>query len=300
MSSQVTPDARARWGGLVEPLHPGAAGADDPRWGENAYLAFWDADDDVFGVVHVMTSPNAGGRRARCTLSVPGAFAEFEEEVAPNSFASHSMRWDVGRADGLVEVDHPELGIAVNIVPRSNVVAFEPYSVAPSLEGRDPLSHHEAFCDLEGRVRVGDTWRHIRGRGFRDRTWGFRDESSNVLEWVAVVASFDDFDTMMIRFRWDDGFRQDAFLNSGAETLKLKDFAFTRDAAGLGQRARFTAAGGAERTLEVVHRLGIAWCPLGHEREGPTIGAFDNFVAFECDGARGRGFIEQGILHEVW
>ncbi|HEX9684089.1 MAG TPA: hypothetical protein VGA13_13475 [Acidimicrobiales bacterium] len=300
MSRDVTPEARAIWGGLAEPMHPDAAGPDDPRWGENAYLAFWAGNEDVFGVVHVITSPNAEGRRARCTLSIEGDFAEIHEELEPGSFTSDSVSWDVGRVDGLIEVDHPSMGIEVTLAPRFDVVAFDPYSVAPSLEGRDPLVHHEAFCELEGRVRVGDSWRPIQGRGFRDRTWGFRDESASVIEWVGVLASFDDFDTMMIRFLWDDGFRDDSFFSTQQGTTQLDDFHVARNPAGRGKQARLGVADGPELTLDVVESLGIAWCPLGSERDGPSISAFDEFVTFECDGARGRGIVEQGILRRVW
>ncbi|MCX2930667.1 hypothetical protein ORI20_10290 [Mycobacterium sp. CVI_P3] len=53
------------WGPLAHPVHthvPAECGrGGNAPWRDNAFLAFWDTDSDVFGTVHVSTSPNAEG-----------------------------------------------------------------------------------------------------------------------------------------------------------------------------------------------------------------------------------------------
>ncbi|MGH9003074.1 MAG: DUF7065 domain-containing protein, partial [Acidimicrobiia bacterium] len=53
------------WGALAQPIHADAAGAGDPPWRDNAFLGFWSSTEPIFGAVHVSTSPNTEGRRAR-------------------------------------------------------------------------------------------------------------------------------------------------------------------------------------------------------------------------------------------
>ena len=47
-------------------------------WKDNAYVSFWDPAQRAFGTLHVSTSPNAEGRRARVSLSVDGTVVEVD------------------------------------------------------------------------------------------------------------------------------------------------------------------------------------------------------------------------------
>ncbi len=61
------------WGPLAEPIHPDAAQPGDPVWKDNAYLAFWDTANEIFGTFHVSTSPNGTGAGGHGAVSRYGA-----------------------------------------------------------------------------------------------------------------------------------------------------------------------------------------------------------------------------------
>src|ERR1700751_5200304 len=73
----VTTPTDQSWGILSEPIHVDAAGAADPVWKDNAYLAFWVLDGQGFGTLHVSPSPTApSARPARFGISVAGRMVE--------------------------------------------------------------------------------------------------------------------------------------------------------------------------------------------------------------------------------
>src|SRR2546423_15274394 len=91
-------DQRGGWGPLAEPappdrlIQPGA-----PPWRENAWLAFYDRPQGVYGVTHVTTSPNSGGLRSRCSLVADGREAEIIEAGAPLGVSSPAGSLRPGR-----------------------------------------------------------------------------------------------------------------------------------------------------------------------------------------------------------
>jgi hypothetical protein len=90
-----------QFGPLATPIHEDFAAPGDPPWRDNAYLGFWDSARQLFGEVHVSTSPNGGGRRARVETFVDGRFCEIDEELEPGTFRSESVDFDI---DGTVRV----------------------------------------------------------------------------------------------------------------------------------------------------------------------------------------------------
>jgi hypothetical protein len=88
------------WGPLSEPIHTDPLPEGRPAFRDNAFLGFWDHGGQVFGAVHVSTSPNSEGRRARFSLSVGGRATEIVEPLEPYSFGSPSIAFDLDRRRG--------------------------------------------------------------------------------------------------------------------------------------------------------------------------------------------------------
>ena len=88
---------------LNQPIH-GSVPDGRPPWRDNAYVCFWDPVQEVVGVLHVSTSPNAEGRRARFSLAVGGRSIEIVEEPHDRgAFKSASVEYpldDTIRVDG--------------------------------------------------------------------------------------------------------------------------------------------------------------------------------------------------------
>ena len=84
------------WGQVAEPIH-GADVVDpeDPQWRENAFVAFFDPAAEVYGVVHLMTAANAGGRRLRCSLKVGDRQFELVEPLERMSFKNSVVDFDL-------------------------------------------------------------------------------------------------------------------------------------------------------------------------------------------------------------
>jgi hypothetical protein len=80
---------------LLTPIH-GPVPEGHPPWKDNAFLAFSDVNNDLFGSVHVSTSPNAGGRRARFSISLQGKVIEVIEDLASGTFTSESISFEMG------------------------------------------------------------------------------------------------------------------------------------------------------------------------------------------------------------
>lgn len=59
LTTEASPHAGgvSAWGPLATAIHADAAGPGDPTWKDNAYLSFWDVEAEVYGSIHVSTSP---------------------------------------------------------------------------------------------------------------------------------------------------------------------------------------------------------------------------------------------------
>lgn len=282
--------------------HPILAGDPDEAlpWRDNAFLAFWDHDAAVFGCVHVSTSPNAEGRRARASVSVRGVAAEIQEELEPGSFASESIDFGLG---GRIRVRHRELELDVEMTPRGQIGDYSATGVIPLLEGRAPLQHLQQASLVTGTVTVADRSResaHIDGVGLRDRTWGYRDESAAFREYVAVMLDVDDVMLTALKFQGVDGnLGVHGFLLGRDEVREAEELTVTRDAAGLLVGATVRLTGGQVVEARRNRLAGGFWVPMGVERTGPTFSAYDEYLEVVCDGRPGAGVVEQGILRQV-
>jgi hypothetical protein len=287
------------WGPLSEPIHNDVPeGA--PPWRDNAFVSFWDPDRELVGTLHVSTSPNAEGRRARFSVQVGGMTIEVVDPLEPGTFTSDSITFSAG-AD--FSISSSRLRGQISTAP---LFALADYTgdrapEAFSLDKQQPLAHYQRAATVRGELEIDGRTVTIDGHGFRDRTWGYREESSSVSEYFGYMFVFPDFAINAMKLRGAGS--GEAVLGNllADEATVLSSVSMTRDASGLFAASELKFADGREVTIRGVERVGGFWCPMGWERTGPTLSAFDEFMSLRtADGQEGFGLIEQGILKTVF
>ncbi|HSV40286.1 MAG TPA: hypothetical protein VLI04_16110 [Nocardioidaceae bacterium] len=286
------------WGPLAEPIHSDAAGPGDPVWKDNAYLSFWDVAGGVFGSVHVSTSPNGeGARRARCSVSGHGVVVEVVEDLEPGTFSSDSIHFDL---DGTVRVDHPTLQAELTYLPLYAPADYAVTGLIPELVPGKPLQHFQQGCTVTGTVTVGGSTYNLDAEGMRDRTWGFRDEVAQWVEYAGLIATFEGAFITAIKFVSRTGeVAGDGFFATAEGVQVIERIHFRRDAAARFIRATLELADGSTRTVSITARETGFWVPMGAESDGPAFGTYDDFMQLDLDGAPGAGLFEQGIIHRA-
>lgn len=289
----------AAWGPLAEPIHPDAAGTGDPVWKDNAYLSFWDVEHQVFGSLHLSTSPNGDGhRRARCSIILAGTEVEIVEPLEPGSFTSTSIHFGL---DGAITVDHPDLTAEFTNTPLFTPADFARHELIPALVEGKPLRHFQQACVLRGSATAQGRTHQVDGYGMRDRTWGFRDEAAQWAEYAGLVAVFEESFLSAMKFLGNDGtLRSDGYLIDERGPCHIDDIRFTRSAAAQFVRAALRLEDGSTRTVAMHSREAGFFVPMGVEREGPTFGTYDDFMRLDLDDSPGAGFFEAGIVHRVF
>ncbi|NKQ54188.1 hypothetical protein HFP15_14970 [Amycolatopsis sp. K13G38] len=296
--STVTPTSEI-WGPLAEPVHPDEAGPADPVWKDNAYLSFWDVPARVFGTLHLSTSPNGeGSRRARCSVSADGQVAEVVEELPVGEFRSESIHFGL---DGRIKVSHPDLDVDLVNLPLFTPADYAVGGVIPELVPGRPLRHYQQAAAVEGTIRLRGRQHDVAGHGMRDRTWGFRDESAQWVEYAGLIGVFEGTFITAMKFLGNDGsLRADGFLVDDQGQRTITGMWFTRDAAAQFVSARLKLGDGSTFGVTMTGREGGFWVPMGARNEGPSFGTYDDFLRLELAGRSGAGFFEQGIVHRVW
>ena len=286
------------WGPLSEPIHTDPLPEDRPAFRDNAFLGFWDPAGEVFGTFHGSTSPNAEGRRARFSLSAGGRSVEIVEPLAPYSFTSPSVAFDLDRR---ITVDGPGLAGELTCAPLFALADYSKGSIIPPLVPDEPLQHFQQAGRVQGRFTVDGRDVTIDGFGIRDRTWGYRDESVSIAEYIAITAVFDDFAVTSMRFVGADGTDRTEGYRLGEVAEPVTAMGVTRDASGLLAAGHLTLDGGAPLELRVTGRLGGFWVPMGWERRGPTMSAYDEFDRVRTDGGEeGITLTEQGVVRRIF
>ncbi|WP_280437015.1 DUF7065 domain-containing protein [Nocardia carnea] len=283
------------WGKLSEPVRSDAAGADDPVWKDNAYLSFWDSAAAVFGTVHVSTSPNAPDtRRARFSVSVAGRVTEVVETLEVGTFSGESVHFGL---DGRVRVEHPLVSAELVNAPLFAAADYAGNNAIPSLGAAAPLQHFQQACTVAGSITLEGETVAVSGRGMRDRTWGFRDESSQWVEFAALFVVQDSAFVTAMKFRnADDSLTADGFVIDSTGSRAITAVTFARDAAAQFRWARLELEDGTTRMVSLGARLGGFRVPAGPaETDGPALGVYDDFLSFDA----GEGIFEQAILHRV-
>lgn len=286
------------WGPLAFPIRTDHPGADKPPWKDNAYLAFWDAAHGINGVVHASTSPNAEGRRVRASIAIGRVSAEVAEDPAAGSYTTQSIDFDL---NGRITVRSEDLSADLRLVPRGVPADYTAGKIIPELVPGEPLQHFQQAAVVTGSVTVCGTESIVEGVGLRDRTWGYRDESAMFPEYIGVIADLDGEMLTVMKFAHADGSsRAEGFL-LGDRARAVTDLSqIARDASGLFAAAEITVEGGERVTLRATRRTGGFWVPMGWERVGPTMSAYDEFLELTTGtGGVGRGLVEQGIIRRL-
>ena len=286
------------WGPLATALHPDAAGPSDPTWKDNAYLSFWDVDGGVYGTVHVSTSPNdAKAGRARFSVLLDGEVVEIIETLPAGSFASKSISFGL---DGTITVDHPDLSVVLGSAPLWTPADYSLTELIPPLVPGKPLQHFQQACTVRGRVEhAGRGW-DIDAIGMRDRTWGFRDEAAQWVEYAGLVCVVDGCFVTAMKFLGADGnLRSDGYWVDDDGAVLISDIGFRRTAAAQFLAGTLTLADGRTETISMTSRRAGFFVPMGRETDGPAFGTYDDFMTLHSDGRDGAGFVEQGIVHRV-
>jgi hypothetical protein len=287
------------WGPLSEPIHDDIPAGARP-WRDNAFLAFWDPARELVGTIHTSTSPNAEGRRARVSIQVGGKTVEVVEELEPGTFSSESITFAAG-ASFSVASEH--LSGEVTTAP---LFALADYTgdrspEAFSLDKQQPLMHYQRAATVTGELVIDGQSYSIDGHGFRDRTWGYRDESSSVAEYFGYMFVFPSFAINAMKLRGSSSAEMVLGNALADDATIISAVSMTRDASGLFAASTLELADGRTVGVRIVERAGGFWCPMGWERTGPTLSAFDEFASLRTDdGEEGFGMIEQGILKTVF
>lgn len=291
------------WGPLAQPLHTDVP--DDPRpWRENAFFCFWDPAQELTGIMHISASPNAkGGRRARVSVRLGAETFEVIEPLGFDTFDSDSITF---APDSGFTIDSPQLSGTIAGTPLHPLAVFagETAPEAFSLDTEHPIHHYQQSAKVTGELTVGGRTVTVDGHGYRDRTWGFRDESSSVEEYYGTMWVFPGFSISALRLLGRDGRAATLGYKLGADGSieDVTGMSLVRDGAGLFLSTRIETAGGEPLDVELEERLATFWCPMGEERQdGATLSAYDELGRLRtADGVEGFGLLEQGIIRKLF
>lgn len=286
------------WGPIAEPVQSSTAGPDDPIYKDNAYLTFWSlGSEPLFGEVHVSTSPNyAAGRRARFTLVDNGKVSNLVEGLDAGSFTSDSIHFDPA---GQARVKAPGITAELTYTPRFVTGDYTDNAVLGVTDG-STLLHYQQGVDVTGHFEIEGKVIEVACAGFRDRTWGYRDEPKQWIDGYGFCVTTEDFDFTAIRNMGSDGdIVTDGFILSDEGALRLTDIAFTWDPIML-RRAALTFEDGSERTITNVDRQYIPiWFPMGHERQAPATSCWSEYCTFDAWGSVGQGIVGHWVRRLV-
>lgn len=297
----MTSTTASVWGPLSRPVHqPGDVAVLEQvglPWRDNAFFAWWDHERAVYGIVHVSTSLNGGGLRARCGIQVADREREIVEDLAVGTFTSASISVDL---DGVIRVEHPDLGLDLRMSPMFATVDFTSNRSVPSLTEEFPLHHYQRGFRAEGTVRLGSDEHAFAGVGWRDRTWGFREESAQWVDYLYANFVMPDCSIGIWKALGADG-KERAFAWRVDEDGQraLGEFTFARDGSGLFSDATIDA-GDETLTFTKIERTAGWWLPMGSRQTGPTFSAYDEyFTARTSDGRVVGALGESGSLRRV-
>jgi hypothetical protein len=295
--------AATTWGPLAQPLH--ADVPDDPRpWRENAFFCFWDPAQALSGIMHISASPNAtGGRRARVSVRLGAETFEVIETLAHDTFDSASITFD---PESGFTIDSPQISGTIAGTPLHALAVFagETAPEAFSLDNAHPIHHYQRSAKVTGELTIAGRTVPVDGHGYRDRTWGFRDESSSVEEYYGTMWVFPDFSISALRLLGRDGRAATLGYKLGADgsTQDVIGMSLVRDGAGLFLETAIELAGGELLDVGLQERFATFWCPMGEERQdGATLSAYDEIGRLRlADGTEGFGLLEQGITRKLF
>lgn len=281
---------QTEWGPIGERPKPGAAGPDDPVYRDNAFLSFWSLTGPapIYGEVHVSTSPNSEGRRARFTVWRDGRVIEIQEPLEPGSFTSKSIDFD---PRGKATVDAPGISATIDYTLRHCVADYTTNAVLGAVK-QSTLQHYQQGLDVTATITFDGVTTETVCRGIRDRTFGYRDEPRQWIEGVGFCVTTDDFDFTAIRNVTGDGNTvTDGFILSDEGALRLLDLKFTFDPNML-LKADLEFEDGSKRTISRVSRQYCPiWFPQGPPSTAPAMSGWSEYDTFDAWGTAGEGIV---------
>jgi hypothetical protein len=291
------------WGPLCEPLHTDREiDPDGPAWRENAFFTFWDRRQNVYGQIHFTTSANAGARKGRAEISVDNQLFEIVEELAPMSFQSESINVDLG---GMIRVRAADFQLDLETRPRfpGHVADYSQSDTVPSLVEGQPLQHFQASGTFTAELRTADGTKSLSGVNFRDRTWGYREDSS-WQEYYGFMCCFDSFDLTFLKFMNSlEDQRARGFYLGGVQGEITQTTVTERDSLGTIRAVDLTMADGTSRSA-IIDRSACrpVFVPAGIPRGPRAITVYDEFQPLrfaDGEGGEGLGFVEQCVLRQL-
>jgi len=287
------------WGPLSHPAREQIE-AESPPWKDHIYLAFWDPKNRAWGFFHWNSSPNHPTHKAQIVAILGGREINVIEPLPASAlrFQTPSLDFDLQSS---LRVTHERLHGELTVSPRFSPVDYTPGETIPPLVAGKPLNHYQQGLSLRGTLTLDGVRHPIEAQGFRTRTWGFRDDSMQFIEYFSIFACFDDFDISVMKFRWPDG-RQltDGGVVSAGGGTQARDMHIRRDRTGSPMRVLVNLADGRTIELQRKQREADFWCPIGlPERDGPTFCAHDEVVEWQSHDGCGHGLSEQGIIRFV-
>lgn len=306
-STQQLSEAASKidWGPLGTPTRREVP-AGSLQWKDNAYVGFFDPEANIWGLFHWSASPNADPATIYGQLSVlvDGRTIDVYEPLTlgQDGFDSETIHFGLG---DYVGIDHDEVKIDFTIRPRFHIADYTGGGVVPSLD-EAALNHYHQSLFVTGTVTVDGKTTDFDGLGWRDRTWGFREEALHLTEYLAALVCWPEFDISVFKFRQPDGsVRTDGFVLRENDYDSIVDVAITRDFRGLTSSFTVTLEDG--RTVTVDRPGDIKahhYCPMGAQRAsrpGPSFTVLEEFAVYETPGQPvGHGLVEHGILRGLY
>jgi hypothetical protein len=267
-------------------------------WWDYALFTWWDPESEVYVMTHHMTSPHASvPGRTRVSVALADRTYEVIEETKPDSHDGEHIAVDL---NGRIQVDHPRLKMDVRFTPAYDHIDFHAVAGLPTLKREEPLHHYEQPINATGTVAFPGDERTFSGRGLRDRTWGYRNESAQWAEYIYLMAQLEDSFLVLMRMRGvvDDEPRDMGFQLAAAGQERV-NFRFARDGAGLMADCEVDLPSG-PLTVTAVEKPAGFWVPMGGRQTGPTFSAYDEFVLLDgSDGGRYAGLATYGVLRHI-
>ena len=298
MATAETDRAKA-WGPLSTPVHAEAEPRDEDgtSWWDYALFCWWDPESQVYVMTHHMTSPDeTKPGRTRVSAAVGHGSVEVIEHTQPDSHDGETISVDLG---GHIQVDHPDLKLDVAFEPLYQPLDFHAAKGLPTLKRDQPLHHYEHPQRAKGTIALRGDERSFSGTGLRDRTWGYRNETSQWAEYQYLMAEIDDSFITVMKVRGTvDPQRDIGFLltDDGQENV---DFSFAMNGSGLFNDVSVELPSG-PITLEIVERPAGFWVPMGWRQEGKAFSAYDEFVLMKTEEGRDyAGLATYGILRQM-
>jgi hypothetical protein len=294
-----SPDTDNGWGPLAYPIRSKPTELDLP-WRDNAYLGFFDAEQEIFGLTHFSAAPvTRDEMKVTFQIVVDGRLHEIYEDLQAGSSIGQTVHFDL---DGRLEVDHPDLTASILGLPLRGVADYREGDTMPDFESQK-LCYVQRGAVTEGWVSIaGAEKRYFSGRGFRDRSWGYRNDIDQFPEYLAVMTTFGkrNISVMKMLHPVDGTVHTKGFLLTDDGEIPIVNVEIGRTGAGMFHDINIEAADGTTFDVTSERRHTAIPVPISRPRRGLTLNIVEEFHTMTTsDGDRGIGVIEQGVRRNL-